>query len=404
EVEQNKIEDNLFKIRNKVDTFKQLLCNVKSTPDFVEKLKCTMEDVECTINAFKENQRTMFQQLVEEEETLQQEIEVLEKRIQQSKQASMPSSSGSSKFLKRSTPGIASSSLPPEIAAYEKFIAVNGVQGGWDDYDHGLFIKIRNKHKGKSSFIAAAVNGIPGRRSSDVTAHEEWYKMFLELKEKKKCVIANWKMEKEKENMKKEIEFSLKAKEEEELKNKREKERMEEQVRLKNKESLEIWKQKKAEQRRREAEEIQQNELRKKKIKDKEKQDLDRIRSAAREQLRLKREEEERIKWKLDLEEEERRAMKKEQTLNEISRFQSRDQQLLELKLHEKRMKEEELKKKSERIERAKANIRVESDRNRLYRPTDAWLNRNNQKENDHKTQPGIVMPHRAVPSWRQGV
>ncbi|XP_002131007.4 coiled-coil domain-containing protein 112-like [Ciona intestinalis] len=402
EVERKKINENLLKIRGKMVAFQQQLSKVKSTPDFVEKLKRIMEDVEITITGFKEGQRKQFERLVEEEEELKQEIGILEKRIEKTKnQTCLPTSGYAGKVTVRAN---SSSTLPPEVDAYEKFVAANGAQGGWDDYDHGLFLRIRTKYKGKKGFVNAAVSGIPGRGLREVTKHEEWYKTFEELTEKKKEAISNWKMEKEKENVKKETESMLRVKEKEEMKKKKEKERMEEQERLKKKEIVESWKQKKEEQRKLEAEEIRQNELRKKRIKENEQRELNEMREAAKEQLRLKREEDEREHWRMELEEEERRSAKKEEAQHQIARFQNRDQLNLKWKMREKKMKEEEQKKREERIGKARANIKVESDRNRLYQPTDAWLQRNRQRDSKEKMQPGVVLPHKAVPSWRQGV
>lgn len=82
------------------------------------------------------------------------------------------------------------STLPEEVVDFEKFLQqTGGRQGGWDDYDHQNFIKVRNKHKGKSTFMGEVLEHLPGRTQDEVLQHEKWYQKFLALEERKKEVI-----------------------------------------------------------------------------------------------------------------------------------------------------------------------------------------------------------------------
>lgn len=85
---------------------------------------------------------------------------------------------------------VAPTTLPEEVVDFEKFLQqTGGRQGGWDDYDHQNFVKVRNKHKGKPTFMGEALEHLPGRTQDEVEQHEKWYQKFLALEERKKEVI-----------------------------------------------------------------------------------------------------------------------------------------------------------------------------------------------------------------------
>ncbi|XP_076801344.1 coiled-coil domain-containing protein 112-like [Clavelina lepadiformis] len=397
--ERFKIDQHLAKIKNKVKAFKKQLKDMKATPEFVDKLRDTMEDIEVTINDFKQQQKKIFETLLYEENNTNHEIEIAMARIE-TISSSTTLANSKSKVPKQAQ----SNNLPPEVKDFEKYVSQYGNQGGWDDYDHSTFLKIRNKMKGKPIFIRSAVENIPGRSYEDIKDHEQWYRRFCELRDAKKTAILEWKLNKEND---KEVHLMLKTTEDEDMKKKiqREKEQREEIEREKKKKELQDWKARKAEQTRLELEEIERTEMRKRKLKEKEQLKMAEIRDAARERLQMKKDERERERWRLEAEQEERRALKAEQAQMEIARFQSRDQKVLEQKQKQKQRKEEEVKERAERLRKAKAKIKLESDRNRLYQPTDAWIQRNKQRDQDKSDKPSVIsMPHRAVPNWRQGL
>jgi hypothetical protein len=74
--------------------------------------------------------------------------------------------------------------------------ANGGHNGGWDEIDHNLFLKIRNKHKGKEGFIQELTELIATKDLEKIKQHEEWYKTYLQLQELKKQAIKKWKEEK----------------------------------------------------------------------------------------------------------------------------------------------------------------------------------------------------------------
>ena len=82
------------------------------------------------------------------------------------------------------------SALPEEVVEFETFLQqTGGRQGGWDDYDHQNFVKMRTKHKGKPAFMGEVLEHLPGRTQDEVQQQEKWYQKFLALEERKKEVI-----------------------------------------------------------------------------------------------------------------------------------------------------------------------------------------------------------------------
>ncbi|KYO48824.1 coiled-coil domain-containing protein 112 [Alligator mississippiensis] len=80
--ERAKIEQQLSKIHHNVKRLQCQLKDVKPTPEFVEKLREMMEEVENAINAFKEEQRQIYEELLKEEKIATNELSALEKKIE----------------------------------------------------------------------------------------------------------------------------------------------------------------------------------------------------------------------------------------------------------------------------------------------------------------------------------
>ncbi|PKK26072.1 coiled-coil domain containing 112 [Columba livia] len=79
--EKTKILQQLTKIQNNVKRLQQQLKDVKPTPEFIDKLKEMMEEVENAINAFKEEQRQIYEHLLKEERTAMNELSVFERKV-----------------------------------------------------------------------------------------------------------------------------------------------------------------------------------------------------------------------------------------------------------------------------------------------------------------------------------
>ncbi|MBN3286193.1 CC112 protein, partial [Polyodon spathula] len=349
-IEKAKLQQQLAKIHNSVKRFQRQLKDVKPTPEFVEKLKEIMEEVENAINVFKEEQRQSYEELMKEEKNSSQEIIALEKKFETWASAvSAAPKNCPSLLVKVPLDKTIEDDLPAEVVEYEKFLQeTGGRQGGWDDYDHQNFLKVWTKLNGKPGYMKEALLYLPGRTQEDIQLHENWYQEFLFLDESKKEKEEERTME-EKQHLREEAEKRRKAKEEQKRQ-------------LEVKLEVETY-------------------------------------------VRQKKEQEEFLRIEKEMQERAEQDEKRSQAARGITKFQERDLHKLESKLLEKRAKEEEAAEREDRLAKLKEKVEVHISRDpsRLWRPTKGW--------EEHTKQIGptgggplLHIPQRAVPSWRQGL
>ncbi|NWR90151.1 CC112 protein, partial [Furnarius figulus] len=249
-MEKAKIVQQITKIQNNVKRLQQQLKDVKPTPEFVDKLKEMMEEIENAINAFKEEQRQIYEQLLKKEKTTINELSLFERKVELWALGSLTTQ----KVLKLPSATVTvdktlENHLPKEVVEFERFLQqTGGRQGGWDDYDHQNFLKVRTKYRGRLSYMDEALQYLSGRTKEDIEQHDKWYQEFLILHERKKESIKKWK-----EKHQEEKERNLKEKEESEkmLKEKRrqreeaQKQKAEEE-RKRKQAAVEAWKKQKA--------------------------------------------------------------------------------------------------------------------------------------------------------------
>ncbi|XP_072166981.1 coiled-coil domain-containing protein 112-like [Diadema setosum] len=407
--EKTKLSGQLSKMRNSVDKFQHQLQNVQPTPEFVEKLKETMEDIESVVNAFKDQQRKIYEELMREEKMLWQEILAVEKRFESWAQAppiTIPQTRPAAKPQPVSSARSAVSSMPPEVAAFERFLQqTGGHRGGWDEYDHGTFMRIRNKYKGRRAFMDEAAVSMPGRNITDVTAHESWYQEYSTLLQRKKEAIQKWRLVKEAQrdelmsHVGEEDDAELaKQKASDKAKKKLEEEKQERFSKLN------AWKVQKELERAAEEERRMEEEYKKAKKQELERQKkietkaLVQIHIQERKEAELLRQLEEETRREAEAEEK-RRAVAQERV-----RFLERDKKQLEGRLAKEKARVEEERRKKQRLERLKGQVEVQAKRDptRLYQLTAGWKERKKDTSTG-SNGPVLHIPHRAIPSWRAG-
>ncbi|XP_064339343.1 coiled-coil domain-containing protein 112 isoform X3 [Camelus dromedarius] len=406
--ERAKIQQQLAKIHNNVKKLQHQLKDVKPTPDFVEKLREMMEEIENAINTFKEEQRLIYEELIKEEKTTNNELSAISRKIDTwalgNSETEKAFRAMSSKVpVDKVTP----STLPEEVVDFEKFLQQSGGrQGGWDDYDHQNFVKVRNKHKGKPAFMGEVLEHLPGRTQDEVQQHEKWYQKFLALEERKKESIQNWKTKKQ---QKKEEIFKLKEKAENIpmlFHNKQEdNQKQKEEQRKKQKLAVEAWKkQKSIEMSMKYASQLKEEEEKEKK-QQKERQRQCKLKLLLENYTQQKKEQEEFLRLEKEIREKTEKAEKRKTAADEISRFQERDLHKLELKILDRQSKEDEKAEKQRKLAKLKEKVEnnVRRDPSRLYKPTKGWEERT-RKIGPAGSGPLLRIPHRAIPTWRQGV
>ncbi|XP_075710935.1 coiled-coil domain-containing protein 112 isoform X2 [Rhinoderma darwinii] len=401
-----KTEQQLSKIHNNVRRLQLQLKDVEPTPEFVEKLREMMEEVDHAITTFKEEQRIIYEDLMKEEKTTIIELSALEKKIDASL-STVPEKSFKVPSGKAQLDTLACSQLPEEVVAFEKFLEQTGGRlGRWDDFDHQSFLKVWTRHKGKASYLEEALAYLPSRTREDVEQHETWYQEFLFLEEKKKESIQKWKAKKQEKIEMSKVQKKTKEITEFDQRQQEEAQRQKfEEDRRKRQQELDTWKRQKEieaaaklEAKFKEEEERQRNQR-------KERQRQLEVKLIVEENARIRKEQEEFLRLEKEMREEAEREERKRMAAYEICRFQERDQQKIEEKTHEKKAKEEVEKEKERRLAklREKVQVHVDRDPSRLCKLTKGWEERC-KNIGPTGSAPLVLIPHRAVPTWRQGL
>ncbi|KAM6036229.1 coiled-coil domain-containing protein 112 [Theristicus caerulescens] len=406
--EKAKILQQLSKIQNNVKRLQQQLKDVKPTPEFVDKLKEMMEEVENAINAFKEEQRQIYEQLLKEEKTAINDLSVFERKVE----LWALGSSTTEKVLKLPSARVSvdktlENHLPEEVVEFERFLQrTGGRQGGWDDYDHKNFLKVWTKHKGRLSYMDEALEYLCGRTKEDIEQHDKWYQEFLILHKRKKESIKKWKekQQQEKEGNLKEKKKSEKMLREEWLQREEAQKQNAEEERKRQKAAIEAWKKQKAIAFAMEQASQLKVEEEKEKKQQKEHQRQCHMKLLLERYTLPKKEKEELEKLEKEKREEAEKEERKRIAAQEITKFQEHDVRKVELRILQKQAKEIEKQEKEKRLAklREKVEIHVTRDRPRLHRPTRGWAEHAKERA-PTASEPLLRIPHRAVPPWRQG-
>ncbi|XP_069887595.1 coiled-coil domain-containing protein 112 [Dipodomys merriami] len=407
--ERAKIQQQLAKIHNNVKKLQHQLKDVKPTPDFVEKLREMMEEIENAINTFKEEQRLIYEKLIKEERTTNNELSAISRKIDtwalgnsETEKAFRAISS------KAAVDRVAASTLPAEVVEFEKFLQQTGGRlGGWDECDHQNFLRIRNKHKGKAGFTREALQHLPGRTQEEVELHEQWFRKLLALEEKKRKSIQNWKTKKQQKK-----EELIKLKENADTvpvtaSNKPEgHEKHKEDQRKRQKMAVEAWRrQKSLELSMKSASQLKVEEEEKEKRQQRTRQRQLKLRLLLESYTQQKKEQEEFLRLEKETREKAEKAERRKIAADEISRFQERDLHKLELKILDRLAKEDEKAEKQRRLTKLKEKVEnnVSRDPSRLYKATKGWEERT-KSIGPTGSGPLLHIPHRAIPTWRQGI
>ncbi|ELT93807.1 hypothetical protein CAPTEDRAFT_190988 [Capitella teleta] len=400
-------EQTLVKIKSQVAKFRREVKEVKPTPEFVEKIKVLMEDIEVQINSFKDAQRLQYEELLRDEHIVNLEVTALEKRIDV--WASMKP--GSAHNTRSQHPTKLPSHrdvhrfLPPEVTAFERFEAQTGGQrGGWDEYDHAMFLKYRNRSKNKNVFIEELASVIPTKDGDEIRHHEMWFREYEMLRQRKKEAIAEWRQHKEIER--EEPESSDEEDKEQQRQMEELKQRRLAEERALAKAELNKWKVEKELKRAEEEQRILREQLRQKDKEEMERKRQEEVKARVEEFKEIKSAEErerrlvEELRRRVEMEEKQKVAKVI------VGKLKDRDLE----KVYTKRNVRLEAERKAEldkqkRLNRLRNQVAVEAPRDpsRLLRPTAGWVER--QKDTD-STPSGRILhaPKKAIPTWRQNI
>ncbi|XP_028169881.1 coiled-coil domain-containing protein 112-like [Ostrinia furnacalis] len=92
----------------------------------------------------------------------------------------------------------------PEVQQFQDFLSHTNKYGGWNEYNHNIFIKIWQKHFPSNDdaenlcqtdtdlFIQDVSNNISGLTQQEITAHLHWYIKYLSHKKRQQLAIEEW--------------------------------------------------------------------------------------------------------------------------------------------------------------------------------------------------------------------
>ncbi|XP_014204123.1 coiled-coil domain-containing protein 112-like [Copidosoma floridanum] len=86
-----------------------------------------------------------------------------------------------------------------EAENFFALISNSGHTGGWSEKDHLLYVKFRKKHKSTEALVSALRTKCPDLTEENIMKHDAWYKIYLDLREKQKIAVQEWRDRKEAE-------------------------------------------------------------------------------------------------------------------------------------------------------------------------------------------------------------
>lgn len=234
-VEKKELDNFLMVLRKDLNSMKKSLKQYSKKPEEIDNVQALTDDIENKISSFKERQMVNFDKLMEEETRLTKEIDTIVEKmdsfekpseIPQSKIAAIPTRSAlkslTTNHTNRNNQRVESlnserersqdegqhvqarlefqkkvNKLKDSIMDIDKEINQFGGKGnGWSDEDHQTFLRIKTQHHdnlGTEDFKGDCMKALPYLNELEIEEHIEKHKIFCELDEQKKKLIAKYK-------------------------------------------------------------------------------------------------------------------------------------------------------------------------------------------------------------------
>ncbi|PVD20246.1 hypothetical protein C0Q70_20742 [Pomacea canaliculata] len=236
----------------------------------------------------------------------------------------------------------------------QKFVEQSGGhRGGWDEYDHGTFMKVRNKYKGRIVFLDHLKGMLLTKTEDEIREHETWYQEYLFLNERKKDIIKNWRTKREevKEDL---LSKARDGQDSEDKEDEKSKQRLQEIIDAEKKErfsKLNAWKVHKELEKAIQEERKMRKELAKVKKAEEERKRQAEVRVQVEEFRKQREQEEEFLRQQEELWRRQEEECRRQLSAREIVKFRTRDQQQLQQKLAKEAEKENALRAKEKQLE-----------------------------------------------------
>ncbi|XP_063995457.1 coiled-coil domain-containing protein 112-like [Diachasmimorpha longicaudata] len=89
------------------------------------------------------------------------------------------------------------------IENFESLVVKTGHTQYWKQEDHLFFLKVRTKNKKIPAMIQLIRKKCPDLTAEEIINHEAWYKVYLDLREKQKSTVKEWRKKKDLEKLEK---------------------------------------------------------------------------------------------------------------------------------------------------------------------------------------------------------
>eukprot|EP00892_Ulva_mutabilis_P007778 jgi/Ulvmu1/5372/UM022_0167.1 len=162
-----------------------------------------MTQVQQQLNDFKSSQRQAFQQLQQEEDVLERDLEMFERRMESdawhdSIAAAPTKPSGPAPSCSAGKRG--GQGLLPEVIEFDAYEEEYGTEGNWHSDDHKEFLRVLHCHKGDyAATVLECSQRMVGFDRLDILAHARWHSQYEELGIRKKLAIQEWRRRREEE-------------------------------------------------------------------------------------------------------------------------------------------------------------------------------------------------------------
>eukprot|EP00455_Lapot_gusevi_P005492 TRINITY_DN12353_c0_g1_i5.p1 TRINITY_DN12353_c0_g1~~TRINITY_DN12353_c0_g1_i5.p1 ORF type:complete len:539 (-),score=98.78 TRINITY_DN12353_c0_g1_i5:50-1666(-) len=428
EKEEKKMWGEINIMKRNVRQLRQMIMAPSATPEYLVTLKQLMDSIEADMLQFKQRMREKYEILAENEKSIIEELPLLLERFEswdqeESTPARAPAIPASVPAVTEAVQNNDEEREPDEDEVLTNALAKvqnlieneGGATGGWDPRDHDMFLKAKAHFTNRQQFLDRCVSTIPQQTLQSVLDHESWYYRYQHYVQQKKTIISEWRQNKEKakkEAIQREFEEAQRLEAEENAK----RQKQFEEDRKKKLAAVQEWKEiKKQETQQQEQAQKEKEEAEKRR----QKQILAEQRMRAKEVLEARKQRHEAKAQELMLENSQKSQPKL--TADQIRRVQEKNEELAKKRAQQKQLLEEKKKEREERLnqlaEKAKPNITVDRDPNRLTEDTDAMKARRLQIEMERQAmlkgvdaagkvvQPSVIgLRVRALPDWRRGV
>eukprot|EP00775_Hariotina_reticulata_P002663 gene2663-2963_t len=96
------------------------------------------------------------------------------------------------------TAGKQDSTLPPEVIAYDSFLARHGNTGGWHPDDHTRFLSVLRRCKGDyAAVLGCVLDELPRMTRQSVITHCRWHVDLTELDMRRRVALVAWRTSKD---------------------------------------------------------------------------------------------------------------------------------------------------------------------------------------------------------------